>query len=314
MRIVITGASSGLGAALAREFAARFPGAVLLLIARRADRLAALAAALPGVRCETAALDVTEGAALAAACHAFVAAHGVPDIVVANAGISAGTVTEAAEDRAVFRRIIDVNLLATFDTFAPFIAPMRAAGGGTLVGIGSVAGIRGLPGADAYSASKAAVMTYLESLRVGLAGSGIAVVTIAPGYVRTEMTAGNSYPMPFLMAADKFAAAAVRAILAQRRYVVIPWPMRLVSWALRLLPAALYDALFARAPRKARLTTGDGSGDVGSGGGGGSGGSSGGSGGSGGGSGGRSGGGSGSGGSNSGGSSGLRPFRSVSRS
>jgi len=129
---------------------------------------------------------------------------------------------------------------------------MRAAGSGTLVGIGSVAGIRGLPGAEAYSASKAAVHAYLESLRVGLRHDGIAVVTLAPGYIRTEMTARNRYPMPFLMPAEGFARRAVDAILAKRSYVTIPWQMSWVARLLRLLPDWVYDRAFANAPRKAR--------------------------------------------------------------
>jgi short-subunit dehydrogenase len=139
-----------------------------------------------------------------------------------------------------------------YDTFAPFIAPMRAAGKGTLVGIGSVAGVRGLPGAEAYSASKAAVMAYLESLRIGLRGSGIAVVTIAPGFVRSEMTAVNDYPMPFLMPADAFARRAVEAILRRDSFRTIPWQMGWVSRLLRTLPDRLYDRLLANSPRKAR--------------------------------------------------------------
>lgn len=252
MRLVITGASSGLGSAFAAEFARRFPGAVMMLVARRADRLRQLAAGLPGVRCECVPLDVTDAPALDAACRSFVDRHGAPEIVIANAGISAGTVTGTEGDRAVFRRIVDVNLLSMVDTFAPFIAPMRAAGQGTLVGIGSVAGVRGLPGAEAYSASKAAAIAYLESLRIGLRGSGIAVVTIAPGYVRSEMTAVNTYPMPFLMPADAFARHAVEAILRRESYRTIPWQMAWAARLLRVLPDRLYDRLLANAPRKAR--------------------------------------------------------------
>ena len=252
MRLVITGASSGLGQAFAVEFSRRYPGALMMLVARRADRLAELAARLPEARCECVALDVTDALALRAACLDFARRHGAPDIVIANAGISAGTVTGTGDDRAVFRRIVEVNLLAMVETFDPFIAPMRNAGKGILVGIGSVAGVRGLPGAEAYSASKAAVHAYLESLRVGLRGSGIAVVTLAPGYIRTEMTARNRYPMPFLMPADAFARRAVDAILARRSRVTIPWQMRWAARLLRLMPDWLYDRTFVNAPRKAR--------------------------------------------------------------
>jgi short-subunit dehydrogenase len=138
-------------------------------------------------------------------------------------------------------------------TFAPFIAPMRQRGQGRLVGIASVAGIRGLPGAGAYSASKAAAFAYLESLRVELLGSGVKVVTIAPGYVATPMTEHNPYPMPFLLTADEAARRFVLAIERGASYTVIPWQMGLVAKGLRLLPNWLYDRLFARAPRKPRM-------------------------------------------------------------
>ena len=252
MRVVITGASSGLGSALAAEFARRSPGAVLLLIARRSSRLHEVASGLRDVRCDCASVDVTDATALRGACEDFMGRHGTPDIVVANAGISAGTVTGTHGDRAVFRRILEVNLLAMVDTFEPFIGPMRRAGVGTLVGISSMAGIRGLPGAEAYSASKAAAFAYLESLRVELRGSGVAVVTIAPGYVRTEMTATNGYHMPFLMPADAFARRAVDAIVRRQSYRVIPWQMAAVAPLLRQMPNWLYDRVVAKAPRKAR--------------------------------------------------------------
>lgn len=256
--VFITGASSGLGAALALEYAQRHPEVRLGLIGRRATALEGIAdrvraasggraTALPFVA------DVTDRQALAACAARFIERAGVPDVVIANAGISAGTLTDEAADAEVFRRIVETNLVALPETFAPFLAAMRARRQGALVGIASVAGVRGLPGAGAYSASKAAAISYLESLRVEMHGSGLRVVTIAPGYIRTPMTDANAYPMPFLTEAPVFARKAVDAIEAGRRFVVIPWQMRLVAGALRALPAGLFDALFARAPRKARL-------------------------------------------------------------
>ena len=121
-----------------------------------------------------------------------------------------------------------------------------------LVGIGSVAWIRGLPGAEAYSASKAALISYCESLRLELQPSGIRVVTISPGYIDTAMTQANNYPMPFLMPAAGFAAAARAAIAAGASYRVIPWQMGVVAKLLRLLPNWLYDRVFSNAPHKAR--------------------------------------------------------------
>lgn len=137
-------------------------------------------------------------------------------------------------------------------TFEPFSAAMVAVRRGTLVGIASVADVRGLPGAGAYSASKAAALKYLEALRVEMRPAGVAVVTIAPGYIRTPMTDGNPYPMPFLMDPDRFAANAAAAIAAKKRFAIFPRPMRVVAALLHVLPRWLYDFAFERAPRKPR--------------------------------------------------------------
>lgn len=255
-RVFITGASSGIGAALARVYAEQ--GAALGLVARRAQLLEQLRAALPHPeRHRIYTLDVTDHAALAAAAADFIAASDGIDVVIANAGVSHGTLTEYAEDLAVFERIIATNVVATVATFQPFIATLKkqaqaGSGAARLVGIGSVAGIRGLPGAGAYSASKAAVLSYCEALRVELRGSGIKVVTIAPGYIDTPMTHGNPYPMPFLMAADKFAARALAAIEGGASYRVIPWQMGLVAKLMRLLPDWFYDFASSKARRKPR--------------------------------------------------------------
>jgi short-subunit dehydrogenase len=253
-RVFITGASSGIGAALAREYAAQ--GATLGLLARRRDRLEQLAQSLPNAaRHKIYAVDVTDHAALAAAAADFIAGVGGADIVIANAGVSHGTLTEHPEDLAVFTTILATNISATVATFAPFIASMKMqATPRRLVGIGSVAGIRGLPGAGAYSASKAAVISYCEALRIELRGSGIRVVTIAPGYIDTPMTEKNAYPMPFLMAADAFAARAARAIAEGTSYRVIPWQMGVLAKLLRVLPNTVYDFALSKAPHKARRT------------------------------------------------------------
>jgi len=248
--VFLTGASSGLGEALARHYAKR--GATLGLVARRQSELDRVAAALAPATVATYAADVRDADAMAAAGRDFVARHGVPDIVVANAGVSRGTLADHAEDLSAFRDVFDTNVLGIVHTFHPFIAPMRAAKHGTLVGIASVAGFRGLPGAAAYSASKSATITLLESLRVELRGSGVSVVTIAPGYVATPMTERNPYRMPFLMPPDRAAASMARAIARRKRFHVMPWPMALVGRVLRMLPRPLYDAAFAKAPRKPR--------------------------------------------------------------
>ena len=252
-RVFISGASSGIGAALATEYARQ--GAVLGLLARRGDQLDALIATLPRPERHRAyVVDVNDHAALALAGAAFLAYAGGIDVVIANAGVSHGTLTEHPEDLAVFQAILATNVSATFATFAPFIGAMKQQpGGARLVGIGSVAGIRGLPGAGAYCASKAAVISYCESLRLELKPHGIRVVTIAPGYIDTPMTRKNAYPMPFLMPPGRFARAAVACIAAGTSYRVIPWQMGVVAKLLRLLPNSLYDLIFSKAPHKARL-------------------------------------------------------------
>ncbi|HTS21415.1 MAG TPA: SDR family oxidoreductase [Casimicrobiaceae bacterium] len=249
MKVFLTGASSGLGAALAREYARH--GAQLGLFARRSDALAALAepfepppAAYVG--------DVRDPSALRAAALDFTTRFGVPDVVIANAGISHGTLTEHVEDNAVFEAILDTNVMGMVHTFQPFLAAMRASRSGKLVGVASVAGFRGLPGAGAYSASKAAAMRYLESLRVELVGSGVDVVTICPGYVATPMTARNPYRMPFIVPVDRAARLIVRAIDRGRRFYVLPWQMAWLGRLLAMAPRPLYDRAFARVKRKPR--------------------------------------------------------------
>jgi short-subunit dehydrogenase len=195
---------------------------------------------------------VRDSAAMQAAANAFLARHGCPDIVIANAGVSTGTLTEFPEDLAAFKDVLDINVLGMVNTFQPFIASMRTAGRGTLVGIASVAGYRGLPGAAAYSASKAAAISYLESLRVELRGSGVKVVTICPGYIATPMTARNPYPMPFILSADAAARSMLKIIDSGKVFAVIPWQMAIVARVLRVLPNWLYDRLFGNAPRKPR--------------------------------------------------------------
>lgn len=252
MAVFITGASSGLGQALARHYAAQ--GHVLGLVARRSERLQNLARELSGF-VHLYSADVRDRAALHGAARDFMSKAGSIDIVIANAGVSAGTLTECTDDFEVFKDIFDINVLAMVSTFEPFLPALIKQGHGTLVGIASVAGVRGLPGAGAYSASKSAVTTYCESLRLELKPKGIDVVTIAPGYVKSEMTARNPYGMPFLLEADEFARRAARAIDAKRRYAVIPWQMAIVARIMRVLPAWLYDRLAVNAPRKPRRIT-----------------------------------------------------------
>jgi short-subunit dehydrogenase len=250
MNVFITGASSGIGEALAVHYAAQ--GANVGLFARREAALARIAAAMPPGRVAPYAGDVRDAGALVRAAQDFMQRFGVPDIVIANAGVSRGTLTDYAEDVDAFKSVFETNVMGIVHTFQPFIGAMRGARRGALAGIASVAGFRGLPGSGAYSASKAAAIQYLESLRVELSGSGVAVITICPGYIATPMTAHNPYRMPFLMQPDVAARKIARAIAARKRFHVLPWQMALAGRMLRMLPRPLYDRVFAKAPRKPR--------------------------------------------------------------
>lgn len=249
LRVVISGASSGLGLALAQHYLQQ--GAHVAACARRANLLQSLSEQFPGqVYCYP--LDVRDAAALQAAAQDFITRVGAPDIVIANAGVSRGTLTDYAEDVEAFQQVIDINVMGAVKTFQPFMSAMRKAGNGTLVGIASVAGFRGLPGSEAYSASKAALISYLESLRVELHGSGISVVTVCPGYIETPMTKINPYAMPFILPADEAARRMARVIAARKSFAVVPWQMGLIGSLLKLMPNWLYDWLFSKAPHKPR--------------------------------------------------------------
>jgi short-subunit dehydrogenase len=248
----ITGASSGIGQALAARYAKA--GWRLALAARRVGEIESWAKAqgLSPERCIAYAADVQQIDSIVGAGQRCLATQGLPDVVIANAGISVGIDTEIREDLGVLADTLAINNVGLAATFHPFLAAMRKRGSGRLVGVASVAAIRGLPGHGAYCASKAAVVAYCESLRGECRGSGVKVVTILPGYVATPLTAGNSYGMPFMLQADDFAERAFRTIEASTSYRVIPWQMGLVAKLMRLLPNPLFDKLLAGRGRKKR--------------------------------------------------------------
>ncbi len=250
--VFITGASSGLGQALAETYAQR--GWRLALAARRVDRLRKWADAqgLGEDRCRCYRVDVSDAESVIQAARSCMADQGLPDVVIANAGISVGIDTAVREDLEVLADILGTNVLGLAATFHPFIEPMRQARRGTLVGVASVAAIRGLPGHAGYCASKAAVVAYCESLRVELRASGVRMVTLLPGFIDTPLTRRNPYPMPFLMKARDFAQQAVKTIDRGEPRKVIPWPMGVVAWLLQRLPCKAFDLLFAGRPRKPR--------------------------------------------------------------
>ena len=283
MNIFITGASSGIGRALAHEYAKRyslstsensvpasrmdtasqgsdFNNSIIGLAARRSEHLHMLAQTLQnqyGVTCAIYTVDVRDSLACQLAAQDFITKYGAPNIVIANAGVSRGTLTELREDIPAFQALMDINLMGMVHTFQPFIATMKAAAklGETaqLVGVASVAGIRGIPGSGAYSASKAAVISYCESLRAEMQHHNIHVSTIAPGYVRTPMTEINQYKMPFLLDADVFAERFVNAVDRKVRFKIIPWQMGVIAKMMRLIPPRLWDFLMKKTPHKKRL-------------------------------------------------------------
>jgi short-subunit dehydrogenase len=250
--VFITGASSGIGQALAWRY--HQAGWRLALAARRTQEIEtwALAHGLAADRYAVYRADVSDIASIVTAGQACIAAQGLPDAVIANAGISIGVDTAIREDLDVIARIFATNNVGVAATFHPFIEGMVRRRSGALVGIASVAGIRGMPGHGAYCASKAAVISYCESLRGEMRPHGVKVVTISPGYINTPLTRRNRYAMPFLMSAEDFAQRAFRAVEAGSSYRVIPWQMAVVAKLLRLLPNPLFDRLLAGRPRKHR--------------------------------------------------------------
>ena len=252
--VFITGASSGIGQALALRYYQ--DGARLALVARRTAEVTRWAAEqrLDAARFKVYGADVVDLDAMARIGRECIEAQGLPDVVIANAGVSIGMDTTYFDDLDVMRRTFATNNVGLAATFHPFVAAMNARGSGTLVGIASVAAIRGLPGHGAYSASKAGVVAYCESLRGECRPFGVRVVTLLPGYIDTPLTRGNRYSMPFLMPVDVFADRAVQAIRAQVSYRVIPWQMGIVAKLLRLLPNWLYDRALAGRGRKKRAS------------------------------------------------------------
>jgi short-subunit dehydrogenase len=252
--VFITGASSGIGQALAARFYEA--GYNLALVARRTSEIESWAQTrqLAADRFQIYGADVAQIDSIVAAGADCIACQGLPDVVIANAGISVGIDTAQRGDIDVLARTFAVNNIGLAATFHPFVAAMAKRGSGRLVGIGSVASIRGLPGHGAYCASKSGVVAYCESLRGELRPSGVKVVTLCPGYIDTPLTQGNRYGMPFLMQASEFADAAFKTIESGTSYRVIPWQMGMIAKLMRLVPNALYDRLVQGRGRKKRQT------------------------------------------------------------
>jgi short-subunit dehydrogenase len=246
--ILITGASSGIGEALAEAYAG--PGVTLVLTGRDRERLDAVAArcAERGAAVRAATVDVADRAAMADWL-ALVDRETPVDLCIANAGISGGT-GRRGESEEQARRILAVNVDGVLNTIHPLIGPMRERGKGQLALVSSLAGLRGYPGAPAYCASKAAVKSYGESLRLDLRPAGIEVSVICPGFVKSRITDRNRFPMPFLMDANRAASIIRRGLERNRGRIAFPLPTYLMAWMVAMLPAALADALLTHTPAK----------------------------------------------------------------
>ena len=247
---VLTGACGGLGQALARELLSQ--GAVVALVGLHRPSLQAMAALAPG-RCAVYTPDVADSTAMQAMAADWMSRRGAPDLVIANAGVAGGFDTAEADDLAVLRRMLEVNLLGAATTFQPFVKAMRAQRRGALVGVASIAGWRGMPGNGAYCASKGGLIRYLESLRAELRSESIVVSTVSPGYLRTALTAGTRFAMPGLMEPEAAAKATLAGIARGRTHIVLPARIGWLARLLNLLPGALHDRLLLGQPRKPRV-------------------------------------------------------------
>jgi short-subunit dehydrogenase len=242
-RIWVTGASSGIGAALARELAER--GAHVAVSARREQELAAVA----GDRMTVVPVDVTDRSATVAAGQAVRAALGGLDVAVLNAGTWSRFVVDPWDSR-LFAEHLEVNVLGTVHSLEAVVPAMLAAGHGRVVGVASVAGYRGIPGSEAYNAGKAALINLFESLRGSLAGRGVVVQTVNPGFVRTPMTDRNRFPMPFLVEPEVAARTIADGIARDRAEIVFPLPMAVAMKLARLVPTRAWTALTATLARR----------------------------------------------------------------
>jgi short-subunit dehydrogenase len=241
-RIWLVGASSGIGAALARELSQR--GAQLAITARRAEQLDQVA----GSTMVVVPADVTDPAAVLTAADEAERALGGLDIVIWCAGYWK-RLESPGWDSAEFVRHIQVNLLGLNNVLAAVLPAMIAQRHGHLVGIASVAGYRGIPGAEYYGATKAAQINLLEALRASLRHQGIQVTTVCPGFVRTPMTEVNRFPMPFLIEPEAAARAITEGLRRNRMEIVFPLPMALAMKTARILPVRLWAFLSSRATR-----------------------------------------------------------------
>jgi short-subunit dehydrogenase len=245
--VLLTGASSGIGEGLALALAGR--GATLGLIARRRELLDELADRCRKFdsRVRVFALDVTDEVAVAEAADAMRSEFGHIDILIANAGIGGNDEeTRAYTPRAV-RKVIDTNLIGAVNAVHAVVPQMVDRGSGHIVAISSLAGFRGLPKSAAYSASKAGMTAFFESVRLDVKGSGVDVTIIQPGFIKTPLTSGRSNKMPFLMELDDAIPLFIKAIEKKKRFAAFPWQLATIVRAGKFMPSWLYDRIAGRA-------------------------------------------------------------------
>ena len=245
--VFLTGASSGIGEGLALALAKK--GATVGLVARRKELLADLAA-----RCETAGgkarifpCDVTDADSLTAAVNEFRNEFGFIDVMIANAGIGGNDEATRSYQPAAVRKLFEVNLMGAVNAIHAVLPHMIERGSGHIVGVSSLAGFRGLPRSAAYSASKAAMTTFFESVRLDVKKHGVDVTIIQPGFIRTPLTEGRTANMPFLMELDAAIPFFVHAIEAKKRFAAFPWQLATIVRAGKFMPSWLYDKVAGRA-------------------------------------------------------------------
>ncbi len=237
MRVVITGATAGIGRELARQYAAA--GVTLGLTGRRQERLDEVAGACRerGAVVHTYAVDVVDRAAMASMAKDFLAQAGGVDLVIANAGVGSPDALSLREgDAGPMSALFETNVVGVSNTLVPFVPAMKAQRGGHLVAVASVAGFRALPGSAAYCASKAAVRVLMDGLDMDLARHGITCTSVNPGFVESELTAKNDFPMPFMLSTEAACRRIRRALARKRRVYTFPWPMAIAARLLQVAP------------------------------------------------------------------------------
>ncbi|MBK6751371.1 MAG: SDR family NAD(P)-dependent oxidoreductase [Acidobacteria bacterium] len=246
-KIFLTGASSGIGEALAIAMAKR--GATIGLLARRGELLDKLKK-----HCEKAggtarvfACDVTDEDAVLAAANEFFAEFDRIDILIANAGIGGNNAETRALQPLAVKKVIDINLMGAVNSVHAVLPRMLKKGSGQIVAISSLAGFRGLPRSAAYSASKAGMTAFFESVRLDVKHQGVDVTIIQPGFIKTPLTSGREAKMPFLMELDDAIPHFLKAIEKKKRFAAFPWQLATVVRAGKFMPSWLYDRVAGRA-------------------------------------------------------------------